>query len=422
MAEISYPNGLHFAGTNEGAFRSSDGGVYWNAINTGLGDTVIYTFAISDTDLFAGTDFGIAHSNDWGLNWLHNPLICHVYHQQAHEIHRKGDSLIAGGLYFGLSFSIDDGVTWECMLPGSIRSFAVDDQIMYYSDESMADGQVFVWQGNGAYWTLDHYDLPTTAAPTSILVDKHIVYMSTTDVGVIRSVDSAHTWSLANEGLSNMSVTAMRIWNDSLFIGTNDGRLWCRPTEEVLPVTLRSFSAATFFGSVHLKWTTVTETNCYGFEIERRRTSPSGSWQSIGFVSGSGTTVVSHDYSFLDCDVQSGRLEYRLRQIDSDGSYHYYESTILEIPPPPETVLLLSYPNPANPSSTITLELSTTVHATSLTVYDLWGRSVAELWRGPLTAGTYTFHFDASDISSGVYFCVLHIGSHCETKRILVVR
>ena len=110
-----------------------------------------------------------------------------------------------------------------------------------------------------------------------------------------------------------------------------------------LPVELTSFTAAAGSGAIELRWTTATEVNNYGFEVQRTATptQPSpyqgegkgggagglggggGEWNPIGFVSGSGTSNVPHSYSFIDNSPLFGTNSYRLKQIDRDGNFEY---------------------------------------------------------------------------------------------------
>jgi len=80
-----------------------------------------------------------------------------------------------------------------------------------------------------------------------------------------------------------------------------------------------------------------------------------------------------------------------------------------------------NYPNPFNPQTTIQFNLTKSGH-TSLIVYDVIGRPVATLVDGMRQAGANTVEFDASHISSGVYFYTLRSGSFVETKKMLLVK
>ncbi|HTY58526.1 MAG TPA: alpha-amylase family glycosyl hydrolase [Bacteroidota bacterium] len=80
-----------------------------------------------------------------------------------------------------------------------------------------------------------------------------------------------------------------------------------------------------------------------------------------------------------------------------------------------------NYPNPFNPATTITYEIRTAGEVT-LKVYDLLGREVATLANGYQSAGTYTASFDASRLSSGVYFYRLQSGSFVNTKKMVLAK
>ncbi|MDP3832177.1 MAG: hypothetical protein Q8Q47_12985, partial [Ignavibacteriaceae bacterium] len=67
---------------------------------------------------------------------------------------------------------------------------------------------------------------------------------------------------------------------------------------EVIPVEFTSFSATGFENSVRLSWSTSTETNNNGFNVERKSTS--GNWENIAFVKGNGTTTSKSNYSYTD--------------------------------------------------------------------------------------------------------------------------
>jgi lysophospholipase L1-like esterase len=91
----------------------------------------------------------------------------------------------------------------------------------------------------------------------------------------------------------------------------------------------------------------------------------------------------------------------------------------------PEVFLLLqNFPNPFNPSTTISYSIPVgTRHAVSLLkVYDVLGRDVATLVDEVKPAGTYTVNFDASQLSSGVYYYKLTAGSFTQTKKMILAR
>ncbi|MBU0473227.1 MAG: hypothetical protein KKF62_03600, partial [Bacteroidetes bacterium] len=94
-----------------------------------------------------------------------------------------------------------------------------------------------------------------------------------------------------------------------------------------LPVELTSFTANLVDGKVELNWETATEVNNYGFDVETLRAT-SDEWQTIGFVQGSGNSNSPKNYTFVDENPLPDSVEYRLKQIDTDGNYSYYSETV----------------------------------------------------------------------------------------------
>ncbi|MCS7212140.1 MAG: choice-of-anchor Q domain-containing protein [Chloroherpetonaceae bacterium] len=171
-----------------------------------------------------------------------------------------------------------------------------------------------------------------------------------------------------------------------------------------LPVELTSFEAKALAHGVELRWTTASEQNNAGFEVQRRRIRGevgSEAWQVLGFVRGYGTTSEAKSYSFLD-RTASGRVEYRLKQIDFDGTFEYSPVIEVEASVPRTFELLQNYPNPFNPTTVISYELPVATEV-RLEVFDMLGRRVATLVNARQEAGRYQVSFNASELTSGLY-------------------
>ncbi len=87
----------------------------------------------------------------------------------------------------------------------------------------------------------------------------------------------------------------------------------------------------------------------------------------------------------------------------------------------PSSFTLSAFPNPFNPSTTITFDLPQTQPVT-LTVFDLLGRKVAALLNGPQTAGTHTVRFDGAALPSGLYFARLASGQFTASQKLLLLK
>ena len=189
-------------------------------------------------------------------------------------------------------------------------------------------------------------------------------------------------------------------------------------TASVLPVELAAFTATAEKNSVSLNWQTATETNNYGFDVERKSASI---WTKIGFIEGNGTTNAPRSYSFAD-NSASGKYSYRLKQIDRDGKFEYSkEVEVTAVAAPAVFALSQNYPNPFNPATVINYSIASVSHV-SLTVFDLLGREVSTLVNEVKEVGYYSVKFDASRFSSGVYLYRLDAGSCSDVKRLTIMK
>jgi hypothetical protein len=201
---------------------------------------------------------------------------------------------------------------------------------------------------------------------------------------------------------------------------------------QVLPVQIASFDAVPEAGrqAVRVTWSTLTELNNYGFEIQRR----SGSDAEFvglpdGFIEGHATTLLPQHYAYMDHAPYHGRAQYRLKQIDLDGAVHFSDPIVVDLTStgvqddraPASTALLGNYPNPFNPTSDIRYQISE-FRMVRLVVYDFLGREVAMLVNEPKMPGTYQVRFDASGLASGIYFCRMSAGRDVATKAMMLVR
>jgi hypothetical protein len=196
-----------------------------------------------------------------------------------------------------------------------------------------------------------------------------------------------------------------------------------------LPVELSLFTATLQMNEAILNWRTETEVNNLGFEIERKisfgaqQNDDDSNWVKIGFVPGHGTTTDAQDYFFLDdiSLISSTNLTYRLKQIDFNGNYKYSNEVLIENILPEYFELKQNYPNPFNPSTSIRYSIGNKQFVV-LKVYNILGNEVATLVNEEKPAGSYEVNFDASELTSGVYFYSLSSGNYFETKKLILLR
>ncbi len=191
-------------------------------------------------------------------------------------------------------------------------------------------------------------------------------------------------------------------------------------TNSSLPVILTEFISLTGTGSIQLKWKTAGEINNKGFEIERKLFN--GNWLNVVFVNGFGTVNEIKEYSWLDKMLMPGTYYYRLKQIDFNGNYEYYDLALpVIISKPSKFEISQNYPNPSNPNSRIDYQVPELVNV-NITVYDMLGKEVAVLVNEPKGPGIYTAVFDGANISSGTYFYLIKAGDFKQIKKLILVK
>ncbi len=200
------------------------------------------------------------------------------------------------------------------------------------------------------------------------------------------------------------------------------------PSDGSLPVEMLSCAATARSNAVTLTWTTATESNNYGFRVERRRIADpqsisAGAWEARGFVPGAGTSSTPHQYQYIDAGVEPGSYVYRLEQIDRSGASRFSQEMAVDLGAAPrEFALGQNYPNPFNPTTTITFTVPSDGRAT-LKVYDIVGREVATLVDQPMKAGIlHQVTFDASRVASGMYFARLQFGTRTLIRKMMLIK
>ncbi len=185
-------------------------------------------------------------------------------------------------------------------------------------------------------------------------------------------------------------------------LSTNNG-LGAYKSSSVLPVELTSFAANVIDRTVTLTWRTESESNSYGFEIERSQNK--AGWNTIGFVKSAGNSTQPKNYSYTDSKVETGSYSYRLKMIDLDGSFTYSNVVEVEIGTPVTFSLSQNYPNPFNPTTRIDYQIPFNANV-QIELYSITGEKVATLVSGETEAGFYTLDINAATLrlSSGVYF------------------
>jgi hypothetical protein len=205
----------------------------------------------------------------------------------------------------------------------------------------------------------------------------------------------------------------------TVFVLSANNGLGAYTTTDPVPVELTSLSASVAGNAVTLNWTTATETNNSGFEVQKA--DQNKNWERVGFVEGKGTTSETQSYSFVDNSVNSGVYYYRLLQVDFDGTTELSQEVEVNVNMPVEFELAQNYPNPFNPTTNIQFSLPE-ASSVNLVVYNLLGQEVATLANGFMEAGIHKVNFDAANLNTGLYVYKLEANDFVATKKMMLMK
>lgn len=247
------------------------------------------------------------------------------------------------------------------------------------------------------------------------------------DIGVYFSPDAGNTWYEYMIGLpqSAMILDLSIVRSDNRIRAVTHGNgVYEADIENLVPVELTSFSAEVQNEKVILRWSTASELNNNGFEVQR--SNDGKNFFTISFVQGKGTSTQTNNYVFEDKNI-NGKIFYRLKQVDFSGALSYSNIVAVDAITLNDFVLEQNYPNPFNPSTNISYKLISSSQII-LKVYDVRGREVAVVDEGLKQPGKHSARFESESLSSGIYFYKLSgkvMGSGREfsiTKKMLMVK
>jgi len=369
-----------YTGTHSnGVFRSSDGGTTWTAISSGLPTgSFVYRLVIIGGKIIAGTTnfWGMYQTTDNGASWTKIGFTG----IEIYSFAKIGENLFAG-TSVGADISTDNGTTWTNVAIDTkekVKALAVNGSKFFagitggeWIDYSHYTYGVYLSTDNGLTWSW----------PTNIGFNKVVITLSAvgnhlfagTSSGVYLSTDDGGSWTAANNGLTNTNITSAVVSGNNLFVGTNGGGVFLT-------------------------------------------TDNGASWSAVNTGL---TNLYVYSLAVIGNDLYAGAMMSGLWKRSLSDIVTAVEDD--KINQPANFALHQNYPNPFNPTTTLSFAISHSSLVT-LKLFDVLGKEIAVLVNENKSAGNYEINFDASNLSSGIYFYKLQAGNFSSTKKMVLTR
>ena len=426
-------NGVSFVGVNGTAvgnsgqiIRTTNSGTSWT---TQTSNTSFVLYAVSFLDANNGIVAGwgeIVRTTNGGTNWASvdvSTMTANKLFGISFPHSTNGTAVGEGGKILRTT---NGGTSWTEQTSGTVNTLnAVSFTDANNGTAVGVSGTILKTTNGGTNWSLQ------TVGTADLNGVSFTDANNGTAVGangtILRTINGGTNWTTQTSGTTN-NLYGVSFTDADKGTAVGIAGTILRTTNGSLPVEITSFTARLNGSNIDLNWKTATEVNNYGFEIERiaevnqsLQGNGSFAWKKIGFVEGNGTTNAPKSYSYID-NTANGKVVYRLKQIDRDGKFEYSKEVEVTIAnTPKEFSLLQNYPNPFNPTTMIGYQISVNGYV-SLKVYDAVGREVATLVNKVKEAGNYSASFDATKLSSGIYFAKLQSGENVQLKKMVLMK
>jgi photosystem II stability/assembly factor-like uncharacterized protein len=374
-------------------------------------------FENPSTVTIVGEDGLIMRTTNNGVNWVEQTTnITNVLYGTSIK---DGISLAAGENGVILR-SVDFGSTWDIILPGTLNNF--NDIDLFGSSAVVCgdSGTIYFSVDGGVNWVTSSYT-STKKLNDVEFISSSVGFIAGELAEVLKTTDGGMTWEPLNTSFTNRNFNAIEVIDENnicvvgdlgtIYLSNDGGNTWYGPNGLMYESDIKD---VVFFD---MNTGVVTGTN--GLIL---RTEDGGySWQPAVTAPGS----ENYDFqsvSFYDANIgiSVGNEGREIYTVDGGQSWSDQAPNLLAGFTGSKHSLVdlkQNYPNPFNPSTVISYELPFSANV-SVKVYDIAGKEVASLFNGYQTKGNHTVQFNASNLSSGVYFYRLNVvnGSSSITK------
>ena len=389
-------NGLLFAGTTNGAYRSSDDGMTWKPVDSGLvnipGVAVhpsVEAFASHDRYLYAGTYNGTFVTTDDGNTWGSTGS-SPEYRSISSLVFCESNLLASGSWDFlydddvlvlktDLFLSPDNGVTWASSSAGMPNNPSVFTlRSVGKSVLASTEHGLYVSTDDGVTWT--NSSPPYDLAPIFKIATSDSIVIAVSRSPLYLSSDVGKTWTLPSGDSAWYDPGAMCIVHNTLAIASPG-----------LGITV-----STDWG---ISWKKVND----GLDT-------TGSFRTRFYLIN--TLMPVGDYIFASSPLHLWRRP--LSEITR-------APISLAARVPSDYSLEKNFPNPFNPNTEIIYKIPSAGY-TSLEVFDVLGRRITILVSRFLKPGVYSSKWDGSTRPSGIYIYRFNSGSYSASRKMILIK
>lgn len=421
-------------------WKTTDGGMSWTAQYNnpaGFSDGIRFFNAndgvcFADPDPWPSTYWEILVTTNGGNTWTRVPASnippadsANGEYGTAGSIDVVGNTVWFSAYYSGSANptkvykSTDKGNTWTVSGFNQAQGFAGSSFVAFADANNgvavCLDGTTAKTTDGGSTWAVT----PVTGAAFRFVVNvpNRNVYLAVGSSGTSWYSEDGVSWNSLTTGTTQTLYGVDATFNNAWACG-NGGTI-LKFSAPPLPVELTSFTASLEKEGVQLVWTTASELNNHGFEIQR--STNKSDFTTIGFVKGHGSTTQVQNYSYIDRNTFEGKYFYRLKQIDFNGQYNFSDVVEVDVRSIDNFALEQNYPNPFNPSTLIGYVLKEK-SSVRLSVLNIIGEELAVLVNEEQEKGYHSVNFNASNLPSGIYLYKLQAGNFTAMKKMILMK
>ena len=255
--------------------------------------------------------------------------------------------------------------------------------------------------------------------------------------GAASNVTVTLSWDDRSGGVDNLTTLQMAHWNGTIWENEGNGGTTGNTTagtivssaaissfspftlastkeENPLPVTLLSFTGKKHEKSSILKWETKVEINNDYYQLEK--SNDGVNYTYLSQINGAGNSNIEIEYSYIDDNPYNGNNYYRLKQVDFDGAFKYYNPIVINFNSSILGTDIKLYPNPILNNKDLTISYNGFNQNSSITIIDIKGSAINinyTVTEGKILVST-------TNLDKGIYFAIFSANGE-QIKKMFVV-